>query len=212
MGYYGLTHRQGINIDDPDRPVSLFIPSPEAMRFPGSLVSASNVTFTYPKSTITTLDSVTLTIHPGTRVGLVGKNGQGKSTLVKLLIGTLVPSKGTIERHPRLRFGYFDQHSVEVLSGSPEIERMSSVEYFNQELKRVNGIEVDDGMARGFLGSFGLQGAKATNPIGTLSGGQKVTLRFPSVSRSKDDVQLSPKGSPRFSSDRLPGTGSLGAR
>lgn len=168
--------RKQINIDDPDKPVSLFIPSPEAMRFPGSLVSASNVTFAYPKSKTTTLDSVTLTIHPGTRVGLVGKNGQGKSTLVKLLIGTLAPSKGTVERHPRLRFGYFDQHSVEIFSSSSEVARTSSVDYLVQGLKRINGIDLDEGMARGVLGSFGLQGAKATNPIGTLSGGQKVGL------------------------------------
>ena len=51
------------------------------------------------------LDGVTVTIHPGDRVGLVGKNGEGKSTLVKLLIGQLKPTKGVIETHPRLRIG-----------------------------------------------------------------------------------------------------------
>jgi len=77
------------------------------MRFPGALCSASAVSFRYPSKTpgINVLRDVTLTIHPGDRIGLVGKNGEGKSTLVKLLIGQLKPTSGTVEQHPRLRLG-----------------------------------------------------------------------------------------------------------
>jgi ATPase subunit of ABC transporter with duplicated ATPase domains len=102
--------------------------------------------------------------------------GQGKSTLLKLLVGILKPTKGTVAHHPRLRFGYYDQLSVEALSKS-EPARLSSVEHFTEQLKSQHQLDVDQGTTRAFLGSFGLQGKTATNPIGTLSGGQKANLQ-----------------------------------
>ncbi|QRV90137.1 ABC transporter [Ceratobasidium sp. AG-Ba] len=175
FGGFHLTSRGAIEIEGVDPPVNLPFPDPEDLRFPGSLCSATNVTYQYSKSGPIVLDNVTITVHPGDRVGLVGKNGEGKSTLVKLLIGQLKPTKGVVERHPRLRIGYYSQHSVEELS-DPKVAAVSSVEHFIEELKNVHNIGIDDGTARGFLGSFGLQGRTATNPIGTLSGGQKVRL------------------------------------
>lgn len=94
-----------MEIEGVDPPVNLPFPDPEDLRFPGSLCSAAGVSFQYSRSGPVILDGVTVTIHPGDRVGLVGKNGEGKSTLVKLLIGQLKPTKGVIERHPRLRIG-----------------------------------------------------------------------------------------------------------
>lgn len=92
---------------------------------------------------------------------------------MKLLIGKLSPLKGTIERHSRLRLGYFDQHSVEQLSVI-EIARMSPVEHFIQSFKEGHGIELNEHTIRGVLGNFGLGGRRSTDPIGALSGGQKV--------------------------------------
>ena len=92
---------------------------------------------------------------------------------MKLLIGKLSPTKGTIERHSRLRFGYFDQHSVEQLS-TEETSKLPPVTHFIESLKRENAIELDEGTARRVLGSFGLTGKRAVDPIAALSGGQKV--------------------------------------
>src|ERR1700683_2373406 len=103
MAGYHLTSRQDLKIEELDNPVNLSFPNPEPMRFPGALISANNISFSYSSSAKKVLDNVTLTIHPGTRVGLVGKNGEGKSTLIKLLIGTLRPQKGSVERTSRLR-------------------------------------------------------------------------------------------------------------
>lgn len=175
FGGYHLTSRGEVEIEGVDPPVYLPFPDPEDLRFPGSLCSAANVSFQYSKSGHMVLDGVTVTIHPGDRVGLVGKNGEGKSTLVKLLIGQLKPTKGVVERHPRLRIGYYSQHSVEELT-DPKVATSSSVDHFIEELKQRHNILIDDNTARGFLGSFGLQGRTAMNPIGTLSGGQKVRL------------------------------------
>ena len=92
---------------------------------------------------------------------------------MKLLIGKLAPSKGTIERHSRLRLGYFDQHSVEELSAA-EIAKASPLEHFIETFKQTNGIDLNEHTVRGVLGSFGLGGRRSTDPIATLSGGQKV--------------------------------------
>lgn len=173
MSGYHLTARRELEIDESDRAVRLSFPNPEPMRFPGALISANSISFAYPGSAKKILEDVTLTIHPGARVGLVGKNGEGKSTLVKLLIGTLRPQKGSVERHSRLRLGYFDQHSVEILSGA-DVASTSAYEYFVEQLQKKHTISIDEQTGRSFLGSFGLCGRTATNPISTLSGGQKV--------------------------------------
>lgn len=94
-----------------------------------------------------------------------------------MLIGKLSPSKGTIERHSRLRIGYFDQHSVEELSAL-ETAKLSPVEHFIKTIKGVNGVDLSEHTVRGVLGSFGLGGRRSTDPIGTLSGGQKVWPSF----------------------------------
>jgi len=172
---YHLTSRAELQVEEVDKPIKLSFPDPEPMRFPGALISANNVSFAYPGTNAMTLDGITITIHPGARVGLVGQNGEGKSTLVKLLIGVLGPRKGTVERHSRLRSGYFDQHSVEILS-APQIASLSALTHFTEQLKEKHGIEIDEQTGRSFLGSFGLRGRTATNPIGTLSGGQKVRI------------------------------------
>ncbi|ELU37416.1 ABC transporter, putative [Rhizoctonia solani AG-1 IA] len=195
LGGFHLTSRAEIEIESIDPPVNLPFPDPEDLRFPGTLCSAANVTYQYSKAGPIILDDVTITVHPGDRVGLVGKNGEGKSTLVKMLIGQLKPTKGVVERHPRLRIGYgfsivsaydyfelndfryYSQHSVEELT-DPKVGAVSSVVHFIEESKNRHGIVIDDGTARGFLGSFGLQGRIATNPISTLSGGQKIQVRL----------------------------------
>ncbi|KAF8994626.1 hypothetical protein BDQ17DRAFT_1430890 [Cyathus striatus] len=140
---------------------STFIARNCASRAPLSLLAT--LRSPNPHSATKVLKDVSLTIHPGDRAGLVGKNWEGKPTLIKLLtgIGELVPKKDSIEQHPRLRLGYFDQHSVghTLQSASPSID-------------------VDESA---FLGSFGLHGRTAVNPISTLSGGQKVRLALAMV-------------------------------
>ncbi|KAF8314433.1 P-loop containing nucleoside triphosphate hydrolase protein [Clavulina sp. PMI_390] len=189
FGGYALTSRADIEIDYGDKPIQLVIMSPEAMRFPGALISASNISFSYAKGPNATpvLQDVSITIHPGSRTALVGRNGEGKSTLMKLLIGELTPSKGTIERHSRLRMGYFDQHTVEKLSAT-EVAKMSPLEHFIETFKTQHGVELNEHTIRGVLGSFGLGGRRSTDPIGTLSGGQKVRLALAVIVYATPDL------------------------
>lgn len=110
----------------------------------------------------------------GDRVGIVGLNGCGKSTLIKLITDTTKPVKGTVTRHPRLRMGYYSQHAVEELQAlghtEPELTALSL-------LTRDVEAELDEGELRGLLGSLGLPGRTASDvPLTKLSGGQLVRL------------------------------------
>ncbi|EJD53221.1 P-loop containing nucleoside triphosphate hydrolase protein [Auricularia subglabra TFB-10046 SS5] len=172
-GYFE-SKRMTVQIDELERDVSLPFPDPEPMRFPGALISATDVSFKYTARGPVVVQGVDIKVHPGSRVALVGRNGEGKSTIVKLLTGTVKPTTGKVEHHPRLRFACYDQHSVESLS-VPEYAKRSAVEHFIDTLKSIHNIDVDVARARAFLGSYGL-GKKATNPISSLSGGQKVRL------------------------------------
>jgi ATP-binding cassette, subfamily F, member 3 len=177
LGGYATTMRAEVTLDAGDPPVHLVFPNPPDLRFPGSLISASSISFKYPKRTSNLLTDCTITIHPGDRVGLLGLNGFGKSTLVKLLIGSLKPTKGEVERHPRLRMGYYAQHSVEELSDAKAASQ-TAVQYFLAKLREGGDNDVDEPTARACLGTFGLQGKKAMIPIHLLSGGQKVNIYF----------------------------------
>ncbi|KAF4631392.1 hypothetical protein G7Y89_g6740 [Cudoniella acicularis] len=177
---YHLTARAEIDVPADERGVSITLPDAPDLRFPGPLVSLEKVTFKYPTSKKSAtpapivLQEIDLTIHMGDRIGVVGLNGCGKSTLIKLITDTTKPTKGAVTRHPRLRMGYYSQHAV---------EELQSLGYATLELtalslltKDVEG-ELDEGELRGLLGSLGLPGRTASDvPLTKLSGGQLVRL------------------------------------
>ncbi len=71
------------------------------------LAGLQNVTFEFGARVI--VEDATWHIHPGERIGLIGYNGTGKSTLLKLLVGEYAPSKGTVERSRNSSIGYLHQ-------------------------------------------------------------------------------------------------------
>jgi ATPase subunit of ABC transporter with duplicated ATPase domains len=166
--------------------VSITLPPAPDLRFPGPLISLEKVTFKYPtpKKSATPapaiLSEIDLTIHTGDRIGLIGLNGCGKSTLVKLLTDTTKPTKGTVNHHPRLRMGYYSQHAVEELQilgiSDPELTALALI------TKDINDTtdgedKLDEGEIRGLLGALGLPGRTASDvPLRKLSGGQLVRL------------------------------------
>jgi ATPase subunit of ABC transporter with duplicated ATPase domains len=145
------------------------------------LKSIDNVSFRYPRDPKTkatppmVLQDVTLSIHMGDRIGVLGLNGSGKSTLVKLLVGETKPSSGTLTSHPRLKLGYYSQHAVEKLQelgvSDPDLTALALL------LKETTPAEVDEGQVRALLATLGLPGRLASDvPIRKLSGGQLVRL------------------------------------
>jgi ATP-binding cassette subfamily F protein 3 len=210
VGYYN-SNRAEITIKDLEPPIKITIPSPPKMRTVGDLIHFDAVEFRYPKAKKPLLEGVTFTVDQGGRCAFVGANGQGKSTLAKLILGTLSPTKGqwwrvalsfnghvlaliiiflqgTITRHPLLKIGYFSQHSVEDLS--LPIAHLSltagstpttALSHFLEHFE-AKGDKITEQEARPCLASFGLQGRVASDtPLAALSGGQKVPLEIYTV-------------------------------
>merc|ERR1712078_396239 len=75
------------------------------------LVKMKNVTFQYPTRDTPTVFDINLEASRVSRVAVIGANGAGKSTAIKLLTGELIPTKGEVERHPNLRMAYVAQHA-----------------------------------------------------------------------------------------------------
>merc|ERR1711970_97158 len=113
------------------------------------------------------------------RVAIVGPNGVGKSTFLKLIMGDLEPVKGDARRNLRLKVGRFDQHSGEHLTAEE-----SPAEY----LMRLFNLPVEK--ARRQLGSFGLQSHAHTVQMKDLSGGQKARVALAELTLSAPDVVI----------------------
>ncbi|GAA5882378.1 hypothetical protein JCM3774_004325 [Rhodotorula dairenensis] len=174
VGYH--TSRRGeIEIEAPERDVKIKLEDPPALRTLGDLVHFDHVEFRHPRAPKPLLSDVTFTVQQGGRLAFVGANGQGKSTLAKLIMGELAPTRGSIIRHPLLKIGYFSQHSVEDLSVAGNTTALA---YFLEQFQ-ARGMQVEEQAVRACLGSFGLGGRLASDvPLSQLSGGQKVRLAF----------------------------------
>jgi ATP-binding cassette subfamily F protein 3 len=137
-------------------------PEPEELSPP--ILATDGVAVGYGERVV--LDRLTLRIDQDDRIALLGRNGEGKSTLSKLFAERLPAMKGKITRAGKLRVGYFAQHQVDEL----RIEETP--------LDHLRRLRPDEAPAkwRARLSGFGLQAAQAETEVGRLSGGQKAWL------------------------------------
>jgi ATP-binding cassette subfamily F protein 3 len=112
------------------------------------------------------LRRLSLRIDTDDRIALLGPNGNGKSTLAKLLAGRLAPSDGTITRPDRIEVAYFAQHQLDELVPAASV------------YDHVRALMPDEPEAkvRARAGGIGFSGAAADTPVSTLSGGEKARL------------------------------------
>jgi ATP-binding cassette subfamily F protein 3 len=116
------------------------------------------------------VEGIDRSVLAGQRIGILGANGQGKSTLVKTIVGALPPLSGEIVAGKGLKIGYFAQQELDVLSPA-DGPLMHMV-----RLARDLGPAAREQELRDFLGSFRFTGEMAAQPVGTLSGGEKARL------------------------------------
>jgi len=128
-----------------------------------TFLKADNLTFTYKGLDHQILKNFSLEIQKGDRICVIGKNGIGKSTLLKLLYGALKPQEGTVSNHNATQVGFFGQTNISTLNPSLTIE---------EELEA----HVDNGdnlTVRKICGAMMFSGDLAKKRISTLSGGEK---------------------------------------
>jgi len=137
-------------------------PAPEELSPP--ILALDGVAVGYGGAPV--LRRLNLRIDQDDRIALLGRNGQGKSTLSKLLAGRLDPMGGQMTRAGKLRVGYFAQHQVDELHVD------------ETPLQHLQRRRPDEGQARlrARLAGFGLMAAQAETEVGRLSGGQKARL------------------------------------
>jgi ATP-binding cassette subfamily F protein 3 len=126
------------------------------------------------------VERVTLSIQNGQRIGLLGANGQGKSTLIKTLAGTLASLSGELRTGKGLQIGYFAQHQLETLR--PDDSPL-------QHLARL-APDTREQELRDFLGGFNFPGEMATAPIAPFSGGEKARLALALIIWQKPNLLL----------------------
>lgn len=112
------------------------------------------------------LKHLDLRIDPDDRIALLGANGQGKSTLTKIIADRLAPLSGDINKSSKLRIGYFAQHQLDELF--PEQSALDHIRALRPSLPPAK--------LRAMLASGGIAAEIAENPVARLSGGQKARL------------------------------------
>lgn len=145
---------------------------PEPQELAPPLISLENVSVGYDENVV--LKNLSLRIVDNDRIALLGANGNGKSTLAKLLSNRLLPLDGNVVRSKKLEVGYFAQHQSEELPLD-----MTACAYMSSLMP-----DVLEPKVRAHLARFGLNQEKATTQIAKLSGGEKARLLFAVMSRN----------------------------
>ncbi|MCJ1467683.1 ABC transporter ATP-binding protein arb1 [Pseudocyphellaria aurata] len=140
-------------------------------KLPPPVLSFDDVTFSYSgKAKDNLYENLDLGVDMDSRTALVGPNGVGKSTLLRLMTGKLSPTAGVVSRHTHLKLGVYSQHSAEQLDLTK-----SALDFVRDKYSEKNQ---DYQYWRQQLGRYGLSGESQTALMGTLSEGQKSRIVF----------------------------------
>lgn len=179
-----------------ESPFSFSFPEPE--RTPQVIASLKELDAGYQVSSVNLVDSdgpmahhtgtgpevvlkkVNLELLSGDRIALLGKNGQGKSTLIKTLVGDIAPLSGEVVIGKGIKIGYFAQHELESLN--EDQDAMWHLYRINPDAKEKD--------LRSFLGSFAFSGDKVFDKVGTMSGGEQARLALALIAYQKPNLLL----------------------
>lgn len=160
-----------------DSPFTFEFKDPDLIANP--LITLHKVSFAYDENII--LNNIDFQLNSYDRIGLLGKNGAGKSTFIKLLAGELNPSSGKIIKNGKLKIGYFSQHTPDLLDlNKTPIDHIKNIAADN-----ISELEL-----RKFLGSFNFSQDLAITKISKLSGGEKARLSLALIVYQRPNILL----------------------
>ena len=157
----------------------------EPLNVPNPLLSMLDASFGYPAPTDAPPDTpptvivrgINRSVLAGQRIGILGANGQGKSTLVKTVAHELAPIAGEISEGKSLNIGYFAQQELDVLRPlDTPMEHMIRLAKDTPANMRAPGQSGTEQSLRTFLGTFNFSGNMVHQAVGTMSGGEKARL------------------------------------
>ena len=158
-------------------PVTLRLPQPPELSPP--LLALDRVSTGYgPGEPV--LSRLDLRLDPDDRIALLGANGNGKTTLARLLAGRLAPLSGQMTRSPKLSCGFFAQHQIEEMR--PEASAFDHLAALMPEALPET--------VRARLGGFGFGQDKAFVPVGELSGGERARLNLALVTHDAPSLLI----------------------
>ncbi len=152
-----------------DRAVKFIFPNPDPIPSPMISITKADVGYVEGQPILRNLME---NVDFDDRIALLGANGNGKSTMMKLIAGKLDVMRGEMFRSTKLRIGYFSQHQTEELDvdSTPYLEMLKLMSDRDKNVK--------ESYVRAKLGAFGFSHDLANNKISSLSGGEKARLLF----------------------------------
>jgi ATP-binding cassette subfamily F protein 3 len=155
-------------VEDPT--LSFDFPSPDELKPPMITTDGAAVGYEPGKPILKKLN---VRIDPDDRLALLGRNGNGKTTLARMLAGQLPPMEGELHAPSKLKVGYFTQYQVE------ELDTLDTpLEHMSRLMKGATPAAV-----RAQLGRFGFSGPRATQKVGDMSGGERARLALALITR-----------------------------
>jgi ATP-binding cassette subfamily F protein 3 len=157
----------------------------EPANLPNPMLSMQGVSFGYPPPEDAPADAaptvivrnVSRSVLAGQRIGILGANGQGKSTLVKTVARDLAPIGGEITEGRGLNIGYFAQQELDVLRPADNpLDHMITMVREMTAAGRIAGQATREQDLRSFLGNFNFSGDMVKQTVGSMSGGEKARL------------------------------------
>ncbi len=148
----------------------------EPANLPNPMLAISDMSFGYQATPEprTILRHVSRSVMAGQRIGILGANGQGKSTLVKTIAHEIAALGGTITEGKGLNIGYFAQQELDVLR--PQDTPLEHMFRLAREAGSNSGESSREQDLRNFLGTFNFSGEMVKQTVGTMSGGEKARL------------------------------------
>uniref|UniRef100_A0A7S3A552 Probable ATP-dependent transporter ycf16 n=1 Tax=Rhodosorus marinus TaxID=101924 RepID=A0A7S3A552_9RHOD len=181
---YHYTSREDVQEEYVDPPIQWKLPQPTTLRSPGPMFQVDDAWFRYdtPKTAKPRwiLKGVNMQVQQGDRIALIGPNGQGKSTMMGMLAGSLKPVKGQVRMHPHVTTSYFEQHFVD----NTRALSVSMSDYIHDKYPTMRQQDI-----YAALGAFNLAGA-IYQPLSSLSGGQSVRFAFALMALEKPHALL----------------------